>query len=290
MALSLRRSAAGSVVLPALVAAALVGCGSSGDASVTSKKSSSGTAATTLAPATGPELDLTAAKAALEQLKAFDGDMIVTETNGVDKLGVSSACITVDMTHGRVRVENHETEVSPTAHTSISEANDLYVWRGNQWTKLTLDPSLLESAPGKSQFTSMVDLIEKTGAELRQDGTIDANGETWKKYRASVDGDTLWTTFTSNSALSQLGSEMPTLSDMVGKVSGEVDETNLIRRMWLALSFLADGDPGSLEMTMTRNPLAADSTVDLPPADQIIEAKSVTTAEELGAAMQAAIS
>lgn len=281
-----------AAVVSFLLVVSTASCGVLGNSKTASSKKngSSGGSATTLAPATGPALDLVATRAALEQLPAFEGVMDVTVNDGNGDIKVSSAHLTVVQATGRVRVESHATEAVPTAYTSVSDGNDLYVKGSDQWTKMTVDASLLGPAPGKTQATSIVDMIEKTGAELRQDSTTATAGQTSTKYRAKVDGEKLWEVLTSNAAMSQLGSKMPTPSDMVGSMRVEVDKSGLIRVMWIDLSFVADGEQVSMRVYMTRDPLPADTTIDLPAADQITETKSITTADEMGTAMQAAIS
>lgn len=83
--------------------------------------------------------------------------------------------------------------------------------------------------------------------------------------------------------------QMPESTDAVGSVELGVDESGFARIVDILLSFMADGEPGSIGITSKSKALPAGTTVDPPSADQITSTKSVTSVDELGTAMQEAM-
>ena len=283
----------------ALSAAVLVGCGSSGStstsASTSTSTSTSGSTSTsrssvtTLAPATGPKLDIASIKTKTEVADAFESTLSITIKASGQEL-TQEQVFTVNKTDKRVRMESKPNTVSR-AFTMISGVgNDLYLKGSSGWTKLTVDPSLLKTSEGIAEATSLVDMVGKLEAEIRQDGTKEVDGVTVKRYRANVDGEKLFAWFKNNGPLKQMASKMPEATDVVGSVELGVDDSGFARSIDIKMAFTANNEANEIAMITRSKPLPAGTKVEPPPADQITSTKSVATAEELGTAMQAAIS
>lgn len=276
VARSWARSVAGLAVCLVLIAATAVGCASSSSTS----KSDSGV--TTLASANGPKLDLATLKAATEKPDVIQTHSITTETDGHGEQTVGDQTTTVSKSTKRVRVESAANQ--PTGlrvPTRISEGNDIYLKGSAGWTKLVLDPSLHNSAKEFAQPTSLVEMVENLKVEVRQDGTMDEDGLTLKRYRATDSGKELFAALSVNSPLSKLTAQLPNLDNLVGSFELGVDDTGFPRIIRIRLSLTVKDGPHTVEVATTSKPLPGGTTVDLPPADQIVATKPVTSMDEL---------
>ncbi len=220
----------------------------------------------------GAPLDLARAEQAVSSVKEIETHMTMTLT----AQGTSSPA--VDMTFTSDGVQNRMAMVSKansSAHVPETElraaGTDVYTRAGGsgEWTRLTLDPSLVPSMRKQQDPKQLLEQYAAMGVTLRADGTITEGGRTLKRFRGPLDWKKLVRWLSSSSELGKQLFEGGSSQNVSGSAEVMLDAAGFPRRMTMHIDFSAKGKTFSMDEVATTKPLPADSRIDLPDPSEV---------------------